>query len=147
MARRGIEASLSLVWNERCECHDGVAVNPLCVLTASPSAAGESVFGPTFEDETFQIPFDKRGVLGMANDGLHSNSSQVSGCIMKRNSAGSRRLWTPQPPASCLLAFAFMCLLILRRLIHASNNLSLPIQFFITYRKLEWMESKCVAFG
>lgn len=56
---------------------------------------GESVYGPTFEDETFQVPFDKRGVLGMANDGLHSNSSQ----------------------------------------------------FFITYRQLEWMQTKCVAFG
>lgn len=42
--------------------------------------AGESIYGPTFEDETFQVVYDKRGVLGMANNGLHSNSSQVGVC-------------------------------------------------------------------
>ncbi|XP_006881289.1 PREDICTED: peptidyl-prolyl cis-trans isomerase-like 6 [Elephantulus edwardii] len=37
---------------------------------------GESIYGPTFEDENFSIPHNKRGVLGMANKGLHSNGSQ-----------------------------------------------------------------------
>ncbi|KFU99391.1 Peptidyl-prolyl cis-trans isomerase-like 6, partial [Pterocles gutturalis] len=37
---------------------------------------GESIYGPTFEDESFSIRHKGRGVLGMANKGRHSNSSQ-----------------------------------------------------------------------
>lgn len=37
---------------------------------------GESIYGPTFEDESFAITHSKRGILGMANKGPHSNGSQ-----------------------------------------------------------------------
>uniref|UniRef100_A0A3B3UYE1 Peptidyl-prolyl cis-trans isomerase n=1 Tax=Poecilia latipinna TaxID=48699 RepID=A0A3B3UYE1_9TELE len=37
---------------------------------------GESIYGPTFEDESFAISHSKRGTLGMANKGPHTNGSQ-----------------------------------------------------------------------
>uniref|UniRef100_A0A8D3B281 Peptidyl-prolyl cis-trans isomerase n=3 Tax=Scophthalmus maximus TaxID=52904 RepID=A0A8D3B281_SCOMX len=37
---------------------------------------GESIYGPTFEDESFAISHSKRGMLGMANKGPHRNGSQ-----------------------------------------------------------------------
>ncbi|XP_003976705.1 probable inactive peptidyl-prolyl cis-trans isomerase-like 6 [Takifugu rubripes] len=37
---------------------------------------GESIYGPTFEDECFGVSHTKRGILGMANKGPHSNGSQ-----------------------------------------------------------------------
>ncbi|CAG5927990.1 unnamed protein product [Menidia menidia] len=37
---------------------------------------GESIYGPTFEDESFAISHSKRGILGMANKGPHTNGSQ-----------------------------------------------------------------------
>ncbi|NP_001187660.1 probable inactive peptidyl-prolyl cis-trans isomerase-like 6 [Ictalurus punctatus] len=38
---------------------------------------GESIYGPTFEDENFSVSHNKRGILGMANRGPHTNSSQL----------------------------------------------------------------------
>ncbi|XP_065057300.1 peptidyl-prolyl cis-trans isomerase slr1251-like [Rhopilema esculentum] len=37
---------------------------------------GESIYGETFEDENFSAKHDKRGMVGMANKGRHSNGSQ-----------------------------------------------------------------------
>ncbi|XP_034086840.1 probable inactive peptidyl-prolyl cis-trans isomerase-like 6 isoform X1 [Gymnodraco acuticeps] len=37
---------------------------------------GESIYGPAFEDESFAVSHTKRGTLGMANKGPHSNGSQ-----------------------------------------------------------------------
>jgi len=37
---------------------------------------GWSIYGETFEDENYSVLHSKRGVLGMANKGRHSNSSQ-----------------------------------------------------------------------
>ncbi|XP_014779535.1 probable inactive peptidyl-prolyl cis-trans isomerase-like 6 isoform X2 [Octopus bimaculoides] len=37
---------------------------------------GESIYGGEFEDENFCVPFNKRGMLGMANHGRHTNASQ-----------------------------------------------------------------------
>ncbi|CAM4533077.1 unnamed protein product, partial [Lepidochelys olivacea] len=45
-------------------------------ITAGRGDGGESIYGPTFEDENFSIPHNKKGILGMANKGRHSNGSQ-----------------------------------------------------------------------
>ncbi|MBN3311107.1 PPIL6 protein, partial [Amia calva] len=37
---------------------------------------GESIYGPTFEDESFAVSHNNRGILGMANKGPHTNGSQ-----------------------------------------------------------------------
>ncbi|CAJ1078126.1 probable inactive peptidyl-prolyl cis-trans isomerase-like 6 isoform X2 [Xyrichtys novacula] len=37
---------------------------------------GESIYGPTFADESFAVSHSRRGTLGMANKGPHSNGSQ-----------------------------------------------------------------------
>ncbi|KAL6095921.1 ppil6 [Pungitius sinensis] len=37
---------------------------------------GESIYGPTFEDESFAVSHSRRGTLGMANKGPHCNGSQ-----------------------------------------------------------------------
>ena len=39
----------------------------------------ESMYGPTFEDENFDVPFDRPGILCMANSGPDTNGSQF--CI------------------------------------------------------------------
>eukprot|EP00730_Choanoeca_flexa_P017557 TRINITY_DN8471_c0_g1_i1.p1 TRINITY_DN8471_c0_g1~~TRINITY_DN8471_c0_g1_i1.p1 ORF type:complete len:299 (+),score=37.21 TRINITY_DN8471_c0_g1_i1:35-898(+) len=45
-------------------------------ILGSSGNQGESIYGETFEDEGLHIQHAKRGVLGMANNGLHSNNSQ-----------------------------------------------------------------------
>jgi peptidyl-prolyl cis-trans isomerase-like 6 len=38
--------------------------------------SGESIYGPVFEDESFAVPHDRRGVVGSASHGRHTNNSQ-----------------------------------------------------------------------
>ncbi|XP_021174607.2 probable inactive peptidyl-prolyl cis-trans isomerase-like 6 isoform X1 [Fundulus heteroclitus] len=46
------------------------------ISPGSKGNGGESIYGPTFEDESFAVSHSKRGILGMANNGPHSNGSQ-----------------------------------------------------------------------
>nr|XP_032836250.1 probable inactive peptidyl-prolyl cis-trans isomerase-like 6 [Petromyzon marinus] len=45
-------------------------------ITGGRGNGGTSIYGATFEDESFAVSHSRRGVLGMANRGRHSNSSQ-----------------------------------------------------------------------
>jgi peptidyl-prolyl cis-trans isomerase-like 6 len=38
--------------------------------------ASESIYGGLFEDESFAVQHNKRGIVGMANNGRHTNGSQ-----------------------------------------------------------------------
>ncbi|ELW50093.1 Sialomucin core protein 24 [Tupaia chinensis] len=49
---------------------------PVLDIVAGKGDDGESIYGPTFEDENFSILHNKRGVLGMVNKGYHTNGSQ-----------------------------------------------------------------------
>ncbi|XP_041832557.1 probable inactive peptidyl-prolyl cis-trans isomerase-like 6 [Melanotaenia boesemani] len=46
------------------------------ISPGSKGNGGESIYGGTFEDESFAVSHSKRGILGMANEGPHSNGSQ-----------------------------------------------------------------------
>ncbi|XP_027010039.2 probable inactive peptidyl-prolyl cis-trans isomerase-like 6 [Tachysurus fulvidraco] len=46
------------------------------ITVQSSGNGGESIYGPTFEDESFSVSHNKRGIVGMANRGPHTNSSQ-----------------------------------------------------------------------
>nr|XP_058956563.1 probable inactive peptidyl-prolyl cis-trans isomerase-like 6 [Pocillopora verrucosa] len=45
-------------------------------IEGGKGTGGESIYGPLFEDEDFSIPHGKRGIVGMANRGRHTNGSQ-----------------------------------------------------------------------
>ncbi|XP_029903769.1 putative inactive peptidyl-prolyl cis-trans isomerase-like 6 [Myripristis murdjan] len=46
------------------------------ISLAKKGDGGESIYGATFGDESFAVFHTKRGILGMANQGPHSNGSQ-----------------------------------------------------------------------
>ncbi|XP_030055054.1 probable inactive peptidyl-prolyl cis-trans isomerase-like 6 [Microcaecilia unicolor] len=45
-------------------------------IKSGSGSGGESIYGITFRDESFAVPHHKRGILGMANKGTHTNGSQ-----------------------------------------------------------------------
>eukprot|EP00906_Rhabdomonas_costata_P027050 RCo038477 len=46
-------------------------------LSAKADGKGqESIYGPSFDDENFNVAYDQPGVLGMANSGPNTNGSQ-----------------------------------------------------------------------
>ncbi|XP_073531937.1 probable inactive peptidyl-prolyl cis-trans isomerase-like 6 [Phyllobates terribilis] len=45
-------------------------------IASGKGNGGESIFGDIFEDENYAVSHNKRGILGMANKGRHSNGSQ-----------------------------------------------------------------------
>lgn len=47
-------------------------------IVSGTGTQGDSVHGETFPDENFIVQHDGRGILSMANSGLHTNASQFS---------------------------------------------------------------------
>jgi len=53
--------------------------------THGTGVGGESIYGPTFEDETFEIKHNKKYQLSMANRGPNTNGSQFFISLSKLN--------------------------------------------------------------
>lgn len=45
-------------------------------IVSGKGNTGDSIYGETFNDETFNVKHDKMGIVGMVNKGPHTNASQ-----------------------------------------------------------------------
>ena len=46
-------------------------------FTNGDGTGGESIYGPTFDDENFELSFTKKYLLAMANAGPNTNADRI----------------------------------------------------------------------